>query len=141
MGKEVPLFNDVTQWLKEMCLLPYTADELDSFGRLGFDCRQNQLFADKYLEKLMAKREVVAQIGRRPFSELNVTIYSEVMREIENSPAWIVEAAKPENADKLATLNPIKAKIVALYQKKQNNNQRKANTQSPNSSDSNNYDK
>lgn len=141
MDKEVPLFNDVTQWLKEMCLLPYTADELDSFGRLGFDCRQNQLFADKYLKKLMAKREVVAQIGRRPFAELNVAIYGEVMREIENSPEWIVEAAKPENADKLATLNPIKAKIVALYQKKQSNSQRKANMPSPNSQDPNGYGK
>lgn len=135
MKKEVPLFNDVTIWLKEMCVLPYTADELDSFGRLGFDCKQNKAFADKYLEKLLQKRDVVKQLGRQPFADLNVSIYGEVMREIENSPAWIAEAAKPENADKMDKLNPIKAKIVALYKKKLNNDQLKGVSMSPSKPD------
>lgn len=127
------MFNDVTQWLKEICVLPYTADELDSFGRLGFDCKQNKMFAEKYLEKLLEKRDIVAQEGRQVFADLNVELYGAAMREIENSPAWIVEAAKPENADKLAEMNPIKAKIVALYQKKQDVAQRKGKmTQSDN---------
>ena len=75
MSKEIPLFSDVTLWLKEMCILPYTTDELDGFGRLGFDCKQNKMFADKYLEKLLQKRDVVKQLGRQPFADLNVKIY------------------------------------------------------------------
>ena len=141
MAKQFPIFTDVATWLNKICFLPYNDEELDSLGRLGFDIKQSDVFAQKYLEKLLQKKDVLPKDKLPRFSELNVAIYSEVMREIENSPAWIVEAAKPENADKLATLNPIKAKIVALYQKKQNNNQRKANTQSPNISDSNSYGK
>jgi hypothetical protein len=141
MAKQFPIFTDVATWLNKICFLPYNDEELDSLGRLGFDIKQSDVFAQKYLEKLLQKKDVLPKDKLPRFSELNVAIYSEVMREIENSPAWIVEAAKPENADKLATLNPIKAKIVALYQKKQNNNQRKANTQSPNNLVPNGYDK
>ena len=141
MVMKMPIFADVTTWLNKICFLPYNDDELDSLGRLGFDIKNNEVFAKKYLEKLLEKKEQIEPNKLPRFSQLNVAIYGEVMREIENSPAWIIEAAKPENADKLSTLNPIKAKIVALYQKKQSNSQRKANMPSPNSQDPNGYGK
>ena len=141
MVMKMPIFADVTTWLNKICFLPYNDDELDSLGRLGFDIKNNEVFAKKYLEKLLEKKEQIEPNKLPRFSQLNVAIYGEVMREIENSPEWIIEAAKPENADKLATLNPIKTKIVALYQKKQSNSQRKANMPSPNSQDPNGYGK
>ena len=122
---EKPIFTDVTTWLNKICFLPYNDEELDSFGRLGFDIKQSDVFAQKYLEKLLEKKDKLSKENLPRFADLNVSIYGEVMREIENSPAWIAEAAKPENADKMDKLNPIKAKIVALYKKKLNNDQLK----------------
>ena len=135
MVEEKPIFKDVTTWLNKICFLPYNDEELDSFGRLGFDIKQSDVFAQKYLEKLLEKKDTLPKDKLPRFADLNVSIYGEVMREIENSPAWITEAAKPENADKIAELNPIKAKIVALYKKKLNNDQLKGVSMSPNKPD------
>ena len=132
---EKPIFTDVTTWLNKICFLPYNDEELDSFGRLGFDIKQSDVFAQKYLEKLLEKKDKLSKENLPRFADLNVSIYGEVMREIENSPAWIAEAAKPENADKMDKLNPIKAKIVALYKKKLNNDQLKGVSMSPNKPD------
>ncbi len=135
MVAEKPIFTDVTTWLNKICFLPYNDEELDSFGRLGFDIKQSDVFAQKYLEKLLEKKDKLPKDKLPRFADLNVSIYGEVMREIENSPAWIAEAAKPENADKIAELNPIKAKIVALYKKKLNNDQLKGVSMLPNKPD------
>ena len=135
MVEEKPIFKDVTTWLNKICFLPYNDEELDSFGRLGFDIKQSDVFAQKYLEKLLEKKDTLPKDKLPRFADLNVSIYGEVMREIENSPTWIAEAAKPENADKIAELNPIKAKIVALYKKKLNNDQLKGVSMSPNKPD------
>lgn len=132
---EKPIFTDVTTWLNKICFLPYNDEELDSFGRLGFDIKQSDVFAQKYLEKLLEKKDKLSKENLPRFADLNISIYGEVMREIENSPAWIAEAAKPENADKMDKLNPIKAKIVALYKKKLNNDQLKGVSMSPNKPD------
>ena len=52
MVTEKPIFADVTTWLNKICFLPYNDEELDSLGRLGFDIKQSDVFAQKYLEKL-----------------------------------------------------------------------------------------
>ena len=53
MAQQKPIFNDVIFWLNKKCILPYTAEELDSLGCLGFDMKKYPEFGKKYMEKLI----------------------------------------------------------------------------------------
>lgn len=104
-----PLFRDVSFWLNKMCVLPYTDDELDCLGCLGFDMKHNEDFAEKYMDKLMERYN--PDNDRIPFSELNVQLYREVLElpDLKNIPTWI----RMPDTDKIQQ-NPIKARIAKL---------------------------
>ena len=113
MAKEQPLFKEATFWLNKICILPYTDDELDAIGCLGFDMAKNKDFADKYMSALMEKRELITQHKRVAFSDLNLQLYREVLEQpdLKQIPDWITMP----DAKTLAT-NSIKARILKMSQ-------------------------
>ena len=123
MAKELPLFKEATFWLNKMCILPYTDEELDAIGCLGFDMAKYKDFADKYLAGLMEKRELINQHKRIPFSELNLQLYRKVLEQpdLNQIPDWITMP----DAKVLAT-NNLRARIVKMSQNIQKN--KNANT-------------
>ena len=111
MAKEQPLFKEATFWLNKMCILPYSDDELDAIGCLGFDMAKNKDFADKYMSALMEKRELINQHKRVAFSDLNLQLYRKVLEQpnLKQIPDWITMP----DAKTLAT-NSIKARILKM---------------------------
>lgn len=118
MAKEMPLFKDATFWLGKICILPYTAEELDSIGCLGFDMRHNKDFAEKYMQKLLEHRYLIDEHKHIAFADLNLKLYREVLQQpdLTQIPDWITSVDKK---DKGANLNSIKAHIVKMYQNMQ----------------------
>ena len=119
MAKEQPLFTKATFWLNKMCVLPYTDEELDAIGCLGFDMAKNKDFADKYLSGLLEKRELINQHKRVPFSDLNLQLYRKVLEQpdLQQIPDWI-NMPDPKTTAK----NNIKARIIKMSQTIQKNN-------------------
>lgn len=120
MAKEAPIFNDVKHWLDMMCKI-YTKEELQMFGRLGFDIAHHELFAKRYMEELMKVREEFDPDKKFRFSRLNEQIYAKVMTDINNSPEWIRDAAKPENLAQLREMPPLRKRLVDIYKKSKAN--------------------
>lgn len=110
MAKE-PLFKEATFWLSKICVLPYTDEELDAIGCLGFDMAKNKDFADKYMAGLMEKRELINQHKRVPFSDLNLLLYRKVLEQpnLERIPDWIM---MPDA--KVLAKNNLRARIVKM---------------------------
>lgn len=111
MAKERPLFDNATFWLSKICVLPYTDEELDAIGCLGFDMNKNKDFAEKYMSALLERRELVEQHKRIPFSELNLQLYRKVLGQpdLQQIPDWIADP-KPETIAN----NSIKARIINM---------------------------
>lgn len=120
MTKEAPIFTDVTFWLSKICILPYTPDELDAIGCLGFDMKHNKEFGDKYMQKLLAQRHLITENKRVAFADLNLQLYREVLqqKDLQQIPDWISDKAFEKNSEQP---NPIRARIVRLYQNLQKN--------------------
>ena len=118
MAKEQPLFKDATFWLNKICVLPYTDEELDAIGCLGFDMAKNKEFADKYMYYLMEKRDLINQHKRVPFSDLNLQLYRKVLEQpnMEQIPDWIT---MPDA--KVSANNGIRARIIKMSQNIQKN--------------------
>lgn len=118
MAKEQPLFKDATFWLNKICVLPYTDEELDAIGCLGFDMAKNKEFADKYMSYLMEKRDLINQHKRVPFSDLNLQLYRKVLEQpnMEQIPDWIT---MPDA--KVSANNGIRARIIKMSQNIQKN--------------------
>ncbi|MBR1601027.1 MAG: hypothetical protein IJ677_05550 [Alphaproteobacteria bacterium] len=129
MAKELPLFKEATFWLNKMCILPYTDEELDAIGCLGFDMAKYKDFADKYLAGLMEKRELINQHKRIPFSELNLQLYRKVLEQpdLNQIPDWITMP----DAKVLAT-NNLRARIVKMSQNIQKNKNAKTGVETDN---------
>lgn len=104
-----PLFKDVSLWLNKMCILPYTEDELDCLGCLGFDMKHYKDFGEKYMEKLLERYD--PDNAKVPFSELNIQLYREVLElpDLEKIPTWI------RMPDPNTQQNPIKARIAQMH--------------------------
>ena len=115
MTKHEPIFNDVTFWLNKKCILPYTDEELDSLGCLGFDMKKYPEFGKKYMEKLLEKCSD-HNSERVAFADLNIQIYKAVLEQpnLTQIPDWIV--MPQPNIE-----NPLKARIVKLYGNLRNN--------------------
>ena len=118
MAKEHPLFQETTFWLNKICILPYTEEELNAIGCLGFDMARNKDFADKYLSCLLEKHELINQHKRVPFSELNLQLYRNVLNkpDLEQIPDWI---KMPDDKD--LSNHKLKARIVKMAQNIKNN--------------------
>ena len=118
MAKEQPLFKDATFWLNKICVLPYTDEELDAIGCLGFDMAKNKEFADKYMSYLMEKRDLINQHKRVPFSDLNLQLYRKVLEQpdMQQIPDWIT---MPDA--KVSANNGIRARIIKMSQNIQKN--------------------
>ena len=118
MAKEHPLFQEATFWLNKICILPYTEEELNAIGCLGFDMARNKDFADKYMSCLLEKRELINQHKRVPFSELNLQLYRNVLNkpDLEQIPDWI---KMPDDKD--LSNHKLKARIVKMAQNIKNN--------------------
>ncbi|MBR1605160.1 MAG: hypothetical protein IJ660_03535 [Alphaproteobacteria bacterium] len=119
MAKQEPIFNDVMFWLNKVCILPYTDEELDGLGCLGFDIKKYPEFGKKYMEKLLEKCSSDANHQRMAFSNLNLQLYRRVLEQsdLQQIPDWIV---MPQQTIQ----NPLKARIVKMYSNlttKQNN--------------------
>ena len=129
MAKEQPLFKEATFWLNKICVLPYTDDELDAIGCLGFDMAKNKDFADMYMSGLLEKRELINQHKRVPFSDLNLQLYRKVLEQpdLEQIPDWITMP----DAKTLAT-NGIKARILKMSLNIKNNKENPPSTQTDN---------
>lgn len=123
MTKEQPLFQEATFWLNKMCILPYTDEELDAIGCLGFDMAKNKDFADKYMSGLMDKRDLINQHKRVAFSDLNLQLYRKVLEQpdLQHIPDWITMP----DAKTIAT-NNIKARIIKMSQNIQKNKENSA---------------
>ena len=121
MAKERPLFENATFWLSKICVLPYTDEELDAIGCLGFDMNKNKDFAEKYMSALLERRELVEQHKRIPFSELNLQLYQKVLKQpdLQQIPDWIAEP-KPE-VMKNNNIEPKKIQFVHPYKTKKAN--------------------
>ena len=119
MIKEQPIFKQATFWLNKICILPYTEEELNAIGCLGFDMARNKDFADKYMSCLLEKRELINQHKRVPFSELNLQLYRNVLNkpDLEQVPDWI---KMPDEKD--LSNHKLKARIVKMSQNIKNNN-------------------
>lgn len=120
MAKEAPIFNDIKHWIDMMCRI-YTREELQMFGRLGFDIAHHETFAKRYMEELMKIREEFNPDKKFRFSKLNERIYGIVMSDINNSPDWIRDAAKAENLAQLKELPPFKRRLVDIYRRSREN--------------------
>ena len=98
MAKESPIFTDVTFWLNKICILPYTPEELDAIGCLGFDMKQNKDFADKYMQKLLERRHLMIENKRIAFADLNLILYREVLQQktLTLIPEWITRSKPNE---------------------------------------------
>lgn len=118
MAKEQPLFKEATFWLNKICVLPYTDEELNAIGCLGFDMAKNKEFAEKYMSGLMEKRELINQHKRVPFSDLNLQLYRKVLEQpdMQQIPDWIT---MPD--DKVVANNGIRARIIKMSQNIQKN--------------------
>ncbi len=127
MAKEQPLFKDATFWLNKICVLPYTDEELDAIGCLGFDMAKNKEFADKYMSYLMEKRDLINQHKRVPFSDLNLQLYRKVLEQpnMEQIPDWIT---MPDA--KVSANNGIRARIIKMSQNIQKNRDVSVDTKS-----------
>lgn len=127
MAKEQPLFKDATFWLNKICVLPYTDEELDAIGCLGFDMAKNKEFADKYMSYLMEKRDLINQHKRVPFSDLNLQLYRKVLEQpnMEQIPDWIT---MPDA--KVSANNGIRARIIKMSQNIQKNKDVSVDTKS-----------
>lgn len=121
MVKEVPLFKNIIALINQISILPYTDEELDSLGCLGFDLKKNKDFAEKYMEKLYERRSLIDENKRIAFSDLNVQLYQEVLEisELQQIPNWIIMPQKKQE-------NPIRARIVALYENNQHKQDQKS---------------
>ena len=117
MNKEEPSFKEATFWLNKICILPYSDEELDAIGCLGFDMAKNKDFADKYMAGLMEKRELINQHKRVPFSDLNLQLYRKVLEcpDLKQIPDWITMPDKATIAR-----NSITARILKMSQNIQN---------------------
>lgn len=126
MAKEQPLFKEATFWLNKMCILPYSEEELDAIGCLGFDMAKHKDFADKYMAGLLEKRELINQHKRVAFADLNIQLYRRVLEQpdLQQIPDWIIMPDK----DTIAR-NSIKARILKMSQNIKNN--RENNSVSP----------
>ncbi|MBQ8481291.1 MAG: hypothetical protein IJ532_02015 [Alphaproteobacteria bacterium] len=113
MAKEQPLFKEATFVLNKICVLPYTDEELDAIGCLGFDMAKNKDFADRYMSGLMEKCELINQHKRVPFSDLNLQLYRKVLEQpdLEQIPDWIT---MPDA--KAAAANNLRARIIKMSQ-------------------------
>lgn len=118
MAKEQPLFKDATFWLNKICVLPYTDEELNAIGCLGFDMAKNKEFADKYMSYLMEKRDLINQHKRVPFSDLNLQLYRKVLEQpdMQQIPDWIT---MPDA--KVSANNGIRARIIKMSRNIQKN--------------------
>ena len=118
MAKEQPLFKEATFWLNKICILPYTDEELNAIGCLGFDMAKNKEFADKYMSYLMEKRDLINQHKRVPFSDLNLQLYRKVLEQpdMQQIPDWIT---MPDA--KVSANNGIRARIIKMSQNIQKN--------------------
>ncbi len=118
MAKEQPLFKEATFWLNKICVLPYTDEELNAIGCLGFDMAKNKEFADKYMSYLMEKRDLINQHKRVPFSDLNLQLYRKVLEQpdMQQIPDWIT---MPDA--KVSANNGIRARIIKMSQNIQKN--------------------
>lgn len=118
MTEERALFKKAMFWLNKVCVLPYTDEELDAIGCLGFDMAKNKDFADKYVACLMEKRNLIRKHQRVTFSDLNLQIYRKVLErpDLENVPDWIGDA----DQNKLAG-NNVKLRIARMSQNILNN--------------------
>lgn len=119
MAKELKLFKETTFWLNKICVLPYTDEELDAIGCLGFDMVKNKDFADKYMAVLMEKRDLVNKHKRVPFYDLNLQLYRKVLEHpnLERVPDWIT---MPDS--NVLAKNNLRARIVKMSQNIQRNN-------------------
>ena len=113
MTKVTPIFKDVVFWLNKICILPYTDEELDAIGCLGFDMKHNQDFAYKYKQKLMQKSHLITENKHIAFAELNLQIYREVLQQpdMKQIPDWITTPSKGKTEN-----NTVKARIIRMYQ-------------------------
>lgn len=112
MKKEVPIFKNAAELLGKICYLPYTDDELDCIGRLGFDMHQNKEFALQYMQKLSDQAHKLQVHEKVNFAKLNLRLYREILQQadLEQIPDWIVYGKTPKNANKST-----RARIVAMY--------------------------
>ena len=124
MAKEQPLFKEATFWLSKMCILPYSDEELDAIGCLGFDMAKNKDFADKYMSGLMEKRELINQHTRVAFSDLNLQLYRKVLEQpdLKQIPDWITMPSER------TPTNSIKARIIKMSQNIKNNKENSASS-------------
>lgn len=104
------LFTDATIALNKICILPYTDDELEAIGRLGFDMSKNPDFADKYKCALLEKCAQIYKKERIAFSELNLQLYRIALQQpdLEQIPEQII---MPEDKK---TISNIKDRILKL---------------------------
>lgn len=118
MAKEQPLFKEATFWLNKICILPYTDEELDAIGCLGFDMAKHKDFVDKYMAGLLEKRELINQHKRVPFADLNLQLYRRVLDQpnLKQIPDWITMPDKDT-----ANRNSIRARIIKMSQNIKNN--------------------
>lgn len=111
----------IAQLLEQMCLIPYTRDELTAFGFLGYDIDNSTEFAEIYFQKLQDKYHAMMKNQKVAFADLNVQIYSDILTSsaIEKLPDWLT---LPDSLGKNS--NPVKQKIIELYRKKLNISQK-----------------
>ncbi len=115
-------FISISQILEQICLIPYTGDELMAFGCLGYDIENSNEFAEIYLQELQNKQKAMPKNEKVAFADLNVQIYGDILASsaVKKIPEWITI---PEYLT--ARSNPIKQKIINLYRKKLNLTQKK----------------
>ena len=108
-------FSSIAQILEQICLIPYTRDELIAFGCLGYDIDNSTEFADIYLQELQNKQKTMSKNEKTAFADLNVQIYGDILTSsaIEKLPDWITIPGSLEEH-----CSPIKQKIIDLYRKK-----------------------
>lgn len=113
MAKEQSLFKTATFWLNKICVLPYSDEELEAIGCLGFDMAKHKDFADRYMLELQNKCKITEPHKRLPFSELNLQLYRKVLAQpdLQQIPDWI-RMPDPKQLAK----NDIKARIVKMSQ-------------------------
>ena len=120
--KERPIFRDIKNILDKMCKT-YTLQEVQMFGRLGFDMTHSETFAKRYMEQLIKEQDKIEENGGEKvrFAELNERIYEKVTADIRATPEWIRNAARPENQEQAAKMSPLQQRILQIYQKSQTN--------------------
>lgn len=116
-----PLFKEATFWLNKICVLPYSDEELDAIGCLGFDMAKNKDFANKYMAELLERRMLINQNKRIPFSALNLQLYRRVLeqQDLKQIPDWIVMPDKAAMTD-----NSIKVRILKMSENIKNNKEK-----------------